>query len=82
MRVPMTSIFHQPILSVHIMSHQNSVFVAFIDQHSNPAEVKSRPVSERFSLCNGTEPSSIYIFHIPAGLYDNQIHLFLGTRKT
>uniref|UniRef100_A0A8B9UBB0 Uncharacterized protein n=1 Tax=Anas zonorhyncha TaxID=75864 RepID=A0A8B9UBB0_9AVES len=45
MRISMTSVFHQPILRVHIMSHQNSVFVAFIDQHPNPAKVKSVPVT-------------------------------------
>lgn len=60
----MTSIFHQPILSVHIMSNQNSVFIAFIDQHTNPAKVKSTSVSERFSLCSSTELGRIYVFHI------------------
>jgi len=59
----MTSIFHQPILSVHIMSDQNSVFIAFIDQHTNPAEAKGVPVSERSLLCNSTELSRIYIFY-------------------
>lgn len=62
----MTSIFHQPILSVHIMSDQNSVFIAFINQCTNPAKVKSIPISERFSLCNSTELSRIHIFYITA----------------
>uniref|UniRef100_A0A8B9GL68 Uncharacterized protein n=1 Tax=Amazona collaria TaxID=241587 RepID=A0A8B9GL68_9PSIT len=46
----MASIFYQAILSMHIMSNQNSVFIAFIDQHMNPAKVKSIPVSERLPL--------------------------------
>lgn len=46
----MTSVFHQPVLGVHIVSHQNSVFIAFIDQQTNPAEARSKPVSERSSL--------------------------------
>uniref|UniRef100_A0A8C0V8D9 Uncharacterized protein n=1 Tax=Cyanistes caeruleus TaxID=156563 RepID=A0A8C0V8D9_CYACU len=63
MRISVTSIFHQPVLGVHIMSHQNSVFIAFINQHTNPAKVRSVPVSES-SHWNNTEPTRIYISYI------------------
>lgn len=67
----MASIFHQPVLSVHIMSDQNSVFIALIDQQTNPAKVKCTPVSETSSRCSSTELGSTYIFYITAGLFDN-----------
>uniref|UniRef100_A0A672TUZ6 Uncharacterized protein n=1 Tax=Strigops habroptila TaxID=2489341 RepID=A0A672TUZ6_STRHB len=69
----MASIFHQPMLSMHIMSHQNSVFIAFIDQYTNPAKVKSIPVSERLPLCNSTELSRIYFFFLITVLLDCMI---------
>uniref|UniRef100_A0A8C9UET6 Uncharacterized protein n=1 Tax=Serinus canaria TaxID=9135 RepID=A0A8C9UET6_SERCA len=57
----MTSIFHQPVLGVHIMSHQNSVFIAFINQRTDPAKVGSIPVSESsHSLRRLPQPSLVH----------------------
>lgn len=77
MWISVTSVFHQPILCVHIMSHQNSVFVAFIDQHTNPAKAKSIALTDRSS----TQDSSV--FKLLTSLYSYiALWLFLGTEKT
>uniref|UniRef100_A0A8C2SZX5 Uncharacterized protein n=1 Tax=Coturnix japonica TaxID=93934 RepID=A0A8C2SZX5_COTJA len=73
----MTSVFHQPILRVHIMSHQNSVFIAFIDQHTNPAKAKSTALIDRSS----TQDSSVFK-HLTSLYSYTALRLFLGTEKT
>lgn len=80
MRISMASIFHQPILSMHIMSNQNSVFIAFIDQHTNPAKVKSIPVSERLPLQQHRTEQDLLFFLI-AGLYNNWNSYFQLLRR-
>uniref|UniRef100_A0A663LVV9 Uncharacterized protein n=1 Tax=Athene cunicularia TaxID=194338 RepID=A0A663LVV9_ATHCN len=52
---------------VHIVSNQNSVFIAFIDQHTNPARVKSIPISESKLL-------QVLLFHVSLTLIPHSDH--------
>uniref|UniRef100_A0A8C3CUB6 Uncharacterized protein n=1 Tax=Cairina moschata TaxID=8855 RepID=A0A8C3CUB6_CAIMO len=78
MRISMTSVFHQPILRVHIMSHQNSVFVAFIDQHPNPAKVKSLEKITKQNSSFWSFPCSKPPTRRPSVLHCTQVTLIPG----